>query len=55
LSEQYRLGDVRHASCDIQRTSELLGWRPKFAVRDGIKRLAVWIDEQLASNIAVRT
>jgi dTDP-L-rhamnose 4-epimerase len=55
LSEQYRLGDVRHASCDIQRTSELLGWRPKFAVRDGIKRLAVWIDEQLASNLAVRT
>jgi len=47
VSGQYRFGDVRHASCRIERTSELLKWLPKCDIRDGVGKLASWIGNEL--------
>lgn len=42
----FRDGDVRHAWADVQRAAEVLGWTPSHSLRDGVKELASWIDQQ---------
>lgn len=44
----YRNGDVRHASCTIERSERELGWQPKWPVRRGVAELCRWIDGILA-------
>jgi dTDP-L-rhamnose 4-epimerase len=39
----YRDGDVRHAECDISRTTALLDWRPTWEVSRGMAALQEWI------------
>lgn len=50
INGMYRNGDVRHASCDITRTSAELGWAPKYMVDEGVRRLCDWIDQRLATQ-----
>ena len=50
INGMYRNGDVRHASSDIARTSEELGWKPQYMVDEGIRRLCAWIDERLGAR-----
>ena len=53
VTGQYRYGDVRHAACDISASLAcLLGWRPKFALDEGLPLLISWIEMQLKSNAA---
>ncbi len=40
----YRLGDVRHASCEVGVAGEQLGWTPEVDLATGIRRLCEWID-----------
>lgn len=40
----FRLGDVRHAACDISRTMSALNWRPTRAFADGLLQICEWID-----------
>ena len=47
---KYRFGDVRHAACNIQPTVELLGWKPRYDVRAGIRKLASWIETQYPAD-----
>lgn len=42
----FRNGDVRAASCDIQRTTQELGWKPEWPVERGVTALCAWIDQQ---------
>jgi dTDP-L-rhamnose 4-epimerase len=42
----FRDGDVRHASCSIERTTSQLGWRPEWSLADGIGALQRWIADQ---------
>lgn len=46
VTGQFRDGDVRHAWADVSRAAEVLGWTPDYSLRDGVKALAAWIDEQ---------
>jgi dTDP-L-rhamnose 4-epimerase len=46
VSGQYRLGDVRHAWADIAPTLDVLDWRPRYSLTDGVNRLASWIEAQ---------
>jgi dTDP-L-rhamnose 4-epimerase len=46
VTGQFRDGDVRHAWADVTRAKELLGWEPEFTLREGVDRLATWIDAQ---------
>ncbi|MEE6176648.1 NAD-dependent epimerase/dehydratase family protein [Mycobacterium sp. 050134] len=43
---KFRDGDVRAASCDIERAGDQLQWRPKWALEDGLRALLDWIEEQ---------
>lgn len=50
----YRDGDVRHASCSIERTKRELSWHPEWSVERGLAALQVWINAQIeAGNPAV--
>lgn len=44
---KYRLGDVRHAACKIDRTEKELDWEPKCSLKEGLSRLCGWIDKSL--------
>ena len=44
INGAYRNGDVRHAVCDIARTTAGLDWRPRCDVARGVAALCAWID-----------
>ncbi|PZR54346.1 NAD-dependent dehydratase [Xylanimonas oleitrophica] len=46
VTGQFRDGDVRHAWADVAPARERLGWEPQFSLKDGVERLAAWIDDQ---------
>ncbi len=48
VTGQYRLGDVRHASCDLEATLTGLPWRPEWPLEKALPALCRWIDSQLA-------
>ncbi|MUL63429.1 NAD-dependent dehydratase [Mycobacterium sp. CBMA 234] len=43
---KFRDGDVRAARCDIDPAIDELGWRPKWALEEGLRALLDWIGEQ---------
>jgi len=50
----FRDGDVRHASCSIERTQRELSWNPEWSVERGLEALQVWINAQIdAGNPSV--
>jgi dTDP-L-rhamnose 4-epimerase len=44
----FRLGDVRHAACDISRTMAALDWQPRRTFEDGLRQICEWIDATFA-------
>jgi len=46
ITQQYRLGDVRHAWADTSQAEAVLDWHPKWNLADGVTRLADWIERQ---------
>lgn len=47
-------GDVPHTHADITRAAELLGWRPRVPITDGLKRFAQWYtDPQRTETLAM--
>lgn len=46
VTGKYRLGDVRHAWADIDASRTALGWEPRYDLKEGIHRLANWINSQ---------
>lgn len=47
VTGQFRDGDVRHASCRMDRTKDLIGFTPRYTTQEGLLRLCTWIDQQL--------
>jgi UDP-N-acetylglucosamine 4-epimerase len=43
----FRAGDVRHSLADISKAETLLGYTPRFSVRDGLDQAAQWYIEHL--------
>lgn len=43
VTGQFRDGDVRHASCTVDDTVAVLGWKPRWALREGVAALQEWI------------
>jgi dTDP-L-rhamnose 4-epimerase len=43
---KFRDGDVRAASCNIDPAEDSLGWRPRWALEDGLHSLLEWIGQQ---------
>lgn len=46
VTGQYRHGDIRHASCNMQKTISRLNWSPSWGVEKGIDALNQWIVTQ---------
>ncbi|HEY3438811.1 MAG TPA: NAD-dependent epimerase/dehydratase family protein [Actinotalea sp.] len=46
VTGQFRDGDVRHAWADVERAAQLLDWTPQVSLREGVHRLATWIEAQ---------
>jgi dTDP-L-rhamnose 4-epimerase len=47
---RFREGDIRHCIADITRAHDLLGYRPRVALEEGLPQLLEWVREQHASN-----
>ena len=50
ITGKYRAGDIRHCFADITTAKELLGYRPKTRLREGIEELVAWLKSQRASD-----
>lgn len=46
ITKQYRLGDVRHAFCDVKHAKEAIGYSPTVTMEHGIAELCEWIKSQ---------
>ncbi len=46
VTGQYRLGDIRHNRAEIARLSELLDYRPRVGLVEGLQRFAAWVRAQ---------
>jgi dTDP-L-rhamnose 4-epimerase len=50
VTGKYRAGDIRHCFAEITTAKELLGYRPKTRLREGIEELVAWLKSQPASD-----
>jgi dTDP-L-rhamnose 4-epimerase len=50
LTGKARAGDVRHCFADIALAEELLGFRPRVALEDGLRELTAWLEGQIADD-----
>jgi dTDP-L-rhamnose 4-epimerase len=45
---KYRVGDIRHCFADIARAQQVLGYRPRVTLEEGLVELAEWLEGQVA-------
>jgi dTDP-L-rhamnose 4-epimerase len=50
LTAKARAGDVRHCFADISLAREVLGFEPQVELKDGLERLAEWLEGQVATD-----
>jgi dTDP-L-rhamnose 4-epimerase len=50
ITGAFRDGDVRHASCDIERSKVELSWVPEWPVERGLSALQEWIGAQIEAG-----
>lgn len=48
ITQQYRVGDIRHCFADISLAALMLGYSPRVALADGLAELVDWISGQSA-------
>lgn len=46
VSGNYRLGDIRHNFADISLAKGILGFKPKWTFKEGIREFVKWVNEQ---------
>ena len=46
ISNNFRIGDIRHNYADLTKISSELGFEPKIGFRDGINRFVKWVKTQ---------
>lgn len=52
ITEQYRIGDIRHCFADISQARRVLGYAPKVPFDQGLSELAEWLQGQIAVSRA---
>jgi dTDP-L-rhamnose 4-epimerase len=50
ISGKYRVGDIRHCFADIALARRTLGYEPEVELDDGMRRLAEWLEGQVATD-----
>jgi dTDP-L-rhamnose 4-epimerase len=53
ITGRYRAGDIRHCFADISSARDVLGWKPKITMQEGLLDLAAWLDGQTATDRVV--
>lgn len=48
ITQQYRVGDIRHCFADISLAKSILKFQPKIQLEDGLQELATWLSGQRA-------
>jgi dTDP-L-rhamnose 4-epimerase len=48
IAGKYRAGDIRHCFADISLAKEMLGYEPQVPFEQGLRELAVWLEDQIA-------
>ncbi len=48
ITDQYRVGDIRHCFADITLARNILGYRPRVGLEEGLAELADWLEGQIA-------
>jgi dTDP-L-rhamnose 4-epimerase len=46
ITGRYRTGDIRHCFADISRARDVLHWRPRVSMEQGLQDLAAWLEGQ---------
>lgn len=50
ISGKYRVGDIRHCYPDINLARQVLGYKPRVSLEQGMRDLAEWLDRQTAHD-----
>jgi dTDP-L-rhamnose 4-epimerase len=50
ITAKYRVGDIRHCFPDISLAQRVLGYAPTVRLEDGMRDLAVWLEQQTAPD-----
>jgi dTDP-L-rhamnose 4-epimerase len=50
ITGKYRVGDIRHCFPDISRARNVLGYKPKMTLENGMRDLAGWLEQQTAPD-----
>ncbi|HEX4165147.1 MAG TPA: NAD-dependent epimerase/dehydratase family protein [Bryobacteraceae bacterium] len=50
ITAKYRVGDIRHCFPDISAAKNVLGFRPRISLEDGMRDLAEWLERQTAPD-----
>lgn len=50
ITEQYRVGDIRHCFADIQKARQILGYAPQVTLDHGLVELSTWLEGQVADD-----
>jgi dTDP-L-rhamnose 4-epimerase len=48
ITENYRVGDIRHCFADISLARNVLGYSPRISLDEGLKELSEWLEGQQA-------
>jgi dTDP-L-rhamnose 4-epimerase len=48
ITQQYRVGDIRHCFADIGEARKILGYSPRIGLEEGIGELVEWLQTQAA-------
>ncbi|HEU4625311.1 MAG TPA: SDR family NAD(P)-dependent oxidoreductase [Steroidobacteraceae bacterium] len=54
VSGRYRAGDIRNCYADIARATEVLGYRPRIALDDGLAELGEWLAQSESEDHGAR-
>ncbi len=46
ITGRFRKGDIRHCNADIKLAEDLIAYKPKYSIKDGIKELLEWSCKQ---------
>lgn len=50
ITGKYRMGDIRHCFADIALAREILGYKPRVRIDEGLTELVQWLEGQVAED-----
>ncbi len=54
ITGKHRAGDVRHCFADVMRARDVLGYKPRIELGDGLRQMTEWLSTQVAIDHVAR-